>query len=93
MISIFVDVYSISLETVLIDFMEDCERNIRSTEVFMPAEFREFIDKYGYYKFGSFPKDPSALYAKLFQAKKLGVMHVATKEVLCQYSRVVSFRR
>ena len=34
MISIFVDVYAISLETVLIDFMEDCERNIRSTEVF-----------------------------------------------------------
>ena len=56
----------------------------------VPAEFREFIDKYGYYKFGTFPKDPTALYSKIFKAKKLGVMHVATKEVVCQYSRVTS---
>ena len=83
--SLFVSQYSISIETILQDFYEDCERNIRSTEVFMPLEFRKFIDDYGYYASGTFPSDPTAMYTKLFNAKTLGVLHVATKETLCHY--------
>ena len=83
--SLFAEQYDMSIETILQDFFEDCERNIRSTEVFMPPEFRKFIDDYGYYTSGTFPSDPTAMYQKLFKAEKLGVMHVATKEVLCQY--------
>ena len=83
--SLFVEQYDMSIETILQDFFEDCERNMRSTEVFMPPEFRKFIDDYGYYTSGTFPSDPTAMYRKLFNANKLGVMHVATKEVLCQY--------
>jgi hypothetical protein len=83
--SLFVSQYTMSIDTILQDFFEDCERNVRSTEVFMPPEFRKFIDDYGYYTSGTFPSDPTAMYTKLFKAKKLGVMHVPTKETMCHY--------
>jgi hypothetical protein len=82
---VFVDQFDTALHTILLNFAEDCERNIRSAQVFMPPEFRQFIDDYGYYKHGKFPSDPSAMYVKLF-SKLLGLMAVPTKEVVLEYS-------
>eukprot|EP00948_MAST-09A_sp_MAST-9A-sp1_P002104 g2104.t1 len=88
-LSIFVDVYSVALNTILMNFIEDCERNIRSNDVYMPKSFRIFIEKYGYYIGGALPADPDEMFNAMFEADKLGVAKVKMKRSVCNGHKVM----